>query len=176
MQAILLAYNRNVKIHAQVPVVRMQSAMFKIIHLYAHVYKDTLVIHLLLVTLFQYNVRTRKLAKYHLFTWFLLDDQPPSDPCNPSPCGSNAVCSNGVCSCNPNYHGDPYAGCRPECVLSNDCPRDKACIKNRCVDPCPGTCGHNAVCTVSNHIPMCSCNRGFTGNAFVICSPIPGTL
>lgn len=113
------------------------------------------------------------LIKPRYITTFI-EDEPPADPCNPSPCGSNAVCKDGICSCSPNYHGDPYTGCRPECVLSNDCPRDKACIRNKCVDPCPGTCGHNAVCTVLNHIPICSCNQGSTGNAFVLCSPIPG--
>lgn len=39
-----------------------------------------------------------------------------------------------------------YEGCRPECVLSSDCPSDKACIRNKCKDPCPGVCGLNAEC------------------------------
>ncbi len=93
------------------------------------------------------------------------------DPCNPSPCGSNAQCANGICTCLPEYQGDPYAGCRPECVINNDCPRDKACIRNKCKDPCPGTCGQTAICDVINHIPMCSCPQGTTGKAFVNCSP-----
>jgi hypothetical protein len=73
--------------------------------------------------------------------------QPPVrdiiDPCNPSPCGSNARCSErngaGACTCLPEYFGDPYVGCRPECVLSADCPSNKACMNNKCQDPCPGT-------------------------------------
>lgn len=93
------------------------------------------------------------------------------DPCNPSPCGSNAQCSNGECTCLPEYQGDPYRGCRPECVLNSDCPRDKACSRNKCVDPCPGTCGQNAICEVINHIPMCSCPQGMSGNAFISCNP-----
>lgn len=97
-----------------------------------------------------------------------------SDPCNPSPCGANAQCNNGICTCLPEYQGDPYRGCRPECVLNNDCPRNLACIRNKCQDPCPGTCGQNAECSVVNHIPICSCLNGFTGNAFVLCTPIPG--
>lgn len=40
-----------------------------------------------------------------------------------------------------------YEGCRPECVLSSDCPSDKACIRNKCKDPCPGVCGLNAECS-----------------------------
>lgn len=97
-----------------------------------------------------------------------------TDPCNPSPCGPNAQCRAGECTCLPEYQGDPYRGCRPECVLSSDCVRDKACIRNKCSDPCPGTCGQNAQCSVINHIPMCSCSDGFTGNAFVLCSRIQG--
>lgn len=93
----------------------------------------------------------------------------PANPCNPSPCGPNTVCEDGVCRCLPEYQGDPYTGCRPECVLSTDCPRDKTCIRNRCMDPCPGTCGQNAECKVINHIPTCSCLEGFSGNAFVLC-------
>ncbi|EAT34892.1 AAEL012905-PA [Aedes aegypti] len=93
------------------------------------------------------------------------------DPCNPSPCGSNAQCNNGICTCLPEYQGDPYQGCRPECVLNTDCPRDKACIRSKCVDPCPGTCGQNAVCEVLSHIPICSCPNGMAGNAFVQCRP-----
>ncbi|RZC36325.1 hypothetical protein BDFB_000154 [Asbolus verrucosus] len=98
--------------------------------------------------------------------------KPPEDkpvvtnPCNPSPCGSNTRCDNGICTCLPEYQGDPYRGCRPECVLNTDCPRDKACIRNKCTDPCPGTCGQNADCAVINHIPACTCIQGYKGNAF----------
>uniref|UniRef100_A0A6E8W1C0 Dumpy n=1 Tax=Anopheles coluzzii TaxID=1518534 RepID=A0A6E8W1C0_ANOCL len=93
------------------------------------------------------------------------------DPCNPSPCGANAQCQNGICTCLPEYQGDPYRGCRPECVLNSDCARDRACIRSKCVDPCPGTCGQDALCEVINHIPMCRCPDGMAGNAFVQCRP-----
>ncbi|XP_052871499.1 neurogenic locus notch homolog protein 1-like, partial [Anopheles cruzii] len=96
---------------------------------------------------------------------------PPPHPCNPSPCGANAQCNNGVCTCLPEYQGDPYRGCRPECVLNSDCARDRACIRSKCVDPCPGTCGQDALCEVINHIPMCRCPDGMAGNAFVQCRP-----
>lgn len=95
-----------------------------------------------------------------------------SDPCNPSPCGPSATCNNGICSCIPGYQGDPYRGCRPECVLNEDCARDKACIKNKCINPCIGTCGNNAICEVYNHIPMCHCPPGMTGNAFITCHQV----
>lgn len=95
------------------------------------------------------------------------------NPCIPSPCGSNAQCNNGICSCLPEYQGDPYQGCRPECILNSDCPRDKACIREKCTDPCLGTCGQNAICEVLNHIPICNCPSGMKGNAFVLCTPQP---
>lgn len=99
-----------------------------------------------------------------------------ADPCNTSPCGPNTVCKDGICQCLTEYQGDPYRGCRPECVLNNDCPRDRACLRNKCLDPCPGICGENAKCTVVNHIPTCSCIKNYVGNAFIACFPPPGTL
>lgn len=98
----------------------------------------------------------------------------PIDPCNPSPCGTNTQCINGKCSCLPEFQGDPYSGCQPECTLSSDCERVKACIRNKCKDPCPGTCASNALCNVVNHIPMCSCPERMTGNAFIQCHLLSG--
>lgn len=103
----------------------------------------------------------------------LLLELPQSvDPCQPTPCGPNAVCHNGVCSCLPEYQGDPYFGCRPECVLSTDCPLDKACFRSKCVDPCRDMCGVNAECNVYNHVAICSCPMGHTGDAFTHCKII----
>lgn len=69
-------------------------------------------------------------------------------PCANSPCGANAICKerNGVgsCACLPEYYGDPYTGCRPECVQNSECDQTKACVNNKCVDPCPGVCPPNA--------------------------------
>lgn len=102
--------------------------------------------------------------------------QTPRDPCTPSPCGPNALCRNrhgaGSCVCAPGYFGDPWAGCRPECVLNSDCPWDRACINNKCRDPCPGACGLNAECRVSHHTPVCFCLQGHTGNPLASCRPI----
>lgn len=104
----------------------------------------------------------------------------PSDPCNPSPCGSNAVCKErngaGACSCLPNYFGDPYINCRPECVQNSDCPRTKSCLNMKCIDPCENLCGFNAVCRVTNHQPVCSCEPGFTGNPMRICHEKPSNM
>jgi hypothetical protein len=84
-------------------------------------------------------------------------DEPRRDPCLYSPCGPYSECrvSNGiaVCSCNENYIGSPPM-CKPECVVSTECAPDKACIKQKCSDPCPGMCGVNAICNVLNHNPI----------------------
>lgn len=103
---------------------------------------------------------------------------PTLNEIKPSPCGlcaANTLCENEICKCLPEYIGDPYVGCRPECTTSNDCSRDKACIRHKCVDPCPGVCGENADCSVVNHIPVCICLTGYSGNAFVSCAKILGT-
>ena len=103
--------------------------------------------------------------------------EPPRDPCNPSPCGANAVCKvqNGAasCSCLPEYFGDAYVQCTPECVINSDCPRDKACLRNKCKDPCPGVCGVDAICEVYNHVPTCTCPEGYTGDPFSYCRIAP---
>lgn len=69
----------------------------------------------------------------------------------------------GSCKCIEDYQGNPYEGCRPECVLSSECPINKACIRNKCKDPCPGVCGQNAQCLPLNHIPTCICIDGYIG-------------
>ena len=97
-------------------------------------------------------------------------------PCDAHPCGTNAECRQQgqavTCVCPPDYVGDPYSACRPECVLNTDCSRDKSCFRNKCVDPCPGTCGINAQCRVSNHVPVCTCLTGHTGDPYGSCRPI----
>lgn len=98
------------------------------------------------------------------------------DPCNPSPCGQNARCiarnGAGSCQCFPEYFGNPYEGCRPECVLDSDCASNLACQNMKCRDPCPGTCGQNAICNVLNHVPRCSCITGYEGDPYRSCSPV----
>lgn len=63
--------------------------------------------------------------------------------------------------------------CRPECLTSIDCASNLACIQQKCQDPCPGSCGLNAVCTVHNHLPICSCLESYTGDPFVSCQYKP---
>lgn len=97
------------------------------------------------------------------------------NPCHPSPCGPNSQCRpvNGqsVCSCIPGYIGSPPM-CRPECVQSNECSLSQACLNQKCVDPCIGTCGIGAVCKVINHSPICRCPDRYDGNPFRSCQPI----
>jgi hypothetical protein len=140
---------------------------------FVHAPNMTQVIHSQTATQSLLHVRIKIFSQFNiLHAPFSLAKEPVyDDPCNPSPCGSNSKCLNGVCSCLPEYHGDPYTGCRPECVTNNECSRDKSCTRNKCVDPCPGTCGQNAVCDTFNHIPMCSCPQGMAGNAFIQCIP-----
>ena len=98
--------------------------------------------------------------------------KPPVRPCSPSPCGPYSICreqnDHAVCSCSPEHVGAP-PNCRPECVISTECPQDKSCINQRCTDPCPGTCGHLARCRTVNHNPICSCPPGHVGDPFVRC-------
>lgn len=97
-------------------------------------------------------------------------------PCTPSPCGSNAICKEqngaGSCTCLSEYIGNPYEGCRPECILNSDCTSNLACIKTKCQNPCLGTCGQNTICNVINHLPTCICILGYTGNPFQYCTPV----
>ena len=101
---------------------------------------------------------------------------PPVQPCNPSPCGTNAECRERAgaasCRCVRDYVGNPYVECRPECVTSSECARDLACVAQHCVDPCPGVCGAHATCRATNHRPLCQCDPGFTGDAFISCQRI----
>lgn len=95
--------------------------------------------------------------------------------CSPSPCGPNSQCrvinEQAVCSCLPEYIGSP-PNCRPECTINSECSAEKACINQKCVDPCPNSCGINAQCTPINHSPICSCRNGFTGDPFTRCYAI----
>ena len=99
------------------------------------------------------------------------------DPCRPSPCGINAECTNrnqaASCTCYPGLQGNPYIECKPECSINPDCPQHLACVRNKCVDPCPGVCGVRASCRVQNHSPQCTCDPGLIGDPFTACYPPP---
>jgi len=78
----------------------------------------------------------------------------PNDPCNPSPCGSNGQCR---------VIGEIASCVYPECIINQDCSRDKACFAQKCQDPCRDVCGLNAICQVVNHNAICSCPPGYYG-------------
>lgn len=98
------------------------------------------------------------------------------NPCVPSPCGPNSQCQDiggtPSCSCQPTYIGSP-PNCRPECVISSECASNLACLREKCRDPCPGSCGAGAQCSVINHTPICTCPEGYTGDPFTSCFPRP---
>ncbi|XP_052567570.1 delta-like protein C isoform X3 [Culex pipiens pallens] len=96
--------------------------------------------------------------------------------CARGPCGVGAMCqetSGGrpVCSCPAGYSGNPLTQCiRAECLDHSECIRsDQACRDGKCINPCNGVCGINANCEVRNHVPVCSCPRGMSGDPFVSC-------
>lgn len=104
------------------------------------------------------------------------------NPCDSRPCGDNTECQNiddqrYSCSCIPPYRGDPYtSGCKPECINDNECLPQLSCVGQFCRDPCPGICGRNAECLVTNHYPICQCKPGMVGDPFKACrkdDPIP---
>ena len=43
-------------------------------------------------------------------------------------------------------------------------------------DPCPGSCGVFAVCTIMDLNAICECHEGYTGDSFAQYSLIPGVI
>lgn len=105
--------------------------------------------------------------------------EPERPKCVPNPCGPYSQCreigTTAVCSCLPDYIGRA-PNCRPECTSNQECPANLACINERCKDPCPGSCGNSAYCSVVMHSPVCSCDNGFTGDPFSGCYPVPSKI
>lgn len=115
---------------------------------------------------------------YVLMTYYFLDVLTiQKNPCAPSPCGLNSNCkvsnNQAVCTCQLEYVGTPPL-CKPECLVSSDCPTRQACIKRKCKNPCPGVCGQNTDCQVINHSPICSCISRYTGDPLSRCYILPG--
>lgn len=103
----------------------------------------------------------------------------PARPCASEPCGLKALCKPlgeyFECTCPPGMFGNPYVECRYECVVDSDCARNRACERNKCIDPCEGVCGERAECHVIMHRPVCTCVPGFTGDAYTACNPVKVT-
>lgn len=109
-----------------------------------------------------------------LLNCYFVED-PVSNACIPSPCGPNSQCrdvnSQAICSCLPGYYGAaPY--CKPECTSDSDCSLTRACVNQKCVDPCAGACGSHANCKVINHNAVCYCPDRYTGDPFNRCTPV----
>ncbi len=105
----------------------------------------------------------------------LLSSEPVETPeeCDPRSCGQHAIVkpveTYCVCECKPGFLGVPPS-CRPECVVTPECPLDKACVNNKCINPCADdVCGTNARCSVIHHNPICSCLVGYTGDPLDRC-------
>lgn len=101
---------------------------------------------------------------------------PEINACIPSPCGPNSECheieNRAACSCLTGFFGAPPK-CRPECLIHQDCPSNRACINQHCEDPCLGACGFNAQCSVLNHRPICTCLENHEGDPYAGCSLRP---
>lgn len=104
------------------------------------------------------------------------------DPCDSVQCGSNSKCvkKNGIgfCKCLPNFIGNPYEGCtvsakfEQKCFQHTDCLSNQTCIQNKCINPCPDFCPENAECKINDHILLCTCKTGYTGDNYNFCSKI----
>lgn len=184
LNALLIkhAWIKSAWIHALDVVVKTLSAEFKIIVLFALVYLVILEMHFLYVYKFHVSFCFKHILHPDNVISLITYSDPPQDipehvnPCYPPPCGPNSHCisHNNLpsCTCLSNYYGSP-PNCHPECTINQDCQSNKACIRSRCSDPCPGSCGFYAQCNVINHTPVCSCNSGYTGDPFSGCRPIP---
>ncbi|KAH8305544.1 hypothetical protein KR018_004581, partial [Drosophila ironensis] len=96
------------------------------------------------------------------------------------PCGPNAECyvqsNRAQCRCLSGYRGNPYERCRViGCSSNNDCPTDKTCQNEQCVNPCVyhNPCAPRAECRPQNHLAVCRCPADFLGNPYVDCRPPP---
>lgn len=113
-----------------------------------------------------------------VFNWkwfvFVCVAREAPNPCLSGACGPHSEChvlqGHPVCTCALGMLGTP-PNCRPECVIHQECPSNRACIAQQCQDPCIGSCGFNARCTVQNHQPICTCMEGFEGDPYASCNP-----
>ncbi|XP_076030522.1 uncharacterized protein LOC143018870 [Oratosquilla oratoria] len=109
--------------------------------------------------------------------------------CTGDTCGDGATCVTGfdrggnvrpVCICPEGYIGNPLISCnKGECESHNECQDNESCDQYLCVNSCSvngePVCGENTLCTVKNHIPVCSCRRGYEGNPRERCYPRSGS-
>ena len=94
------------------------------------------------------------------------------------PCGTNAECytrdNRAECRCPSGYRGNPMDSCHiVGCYSNNDCPTDKRCVNEQCVNPCiyDSDCSPRAECRAQNHMAVCKCAPGLIGNPYIDCKP-----
>ena len=84
-------------------------------------------------------------------------------------CGCGHTCASGKClqtclsprDCN-NGLNCVSGLCTGGCLTDLECPSSEACINGQCGDPCQiSSCGPNAICKTSGHLPVCLCPKGF---------------
>ena len=100
--------------------------------------------------------------------------------CSPllSTCGKGAVCNGinhkAICECPPGYGGNARVSCvLLGCKSNSDCPTNKACINDRCENPCAvNPCTGNMDCNVYNHIVECACPSGYIGDTKLGCTKL----
>ncbi|KAK0080812.1 hypothetical protein PV325_013287 [Microctonus aethiopoides] len=100
------------------------------------------------------------------------------NPC-PGSCGIDASCHvinhTLSCICPDCYEGDAYEQCTPlqkkqKCKENKDCSKIHQCINKECNNPCPGSCGIEALCYVTNQTISCECPRCYGGNPYEKCA------
>lgn len=102
------------------------------------------------------------------------------NPCEKTgACGRNAVCNavshSAVCKCPSNSYGNPHNECiHVECSDNNDCASERTCVNSKCINPCSlsNVCGQQAECVPQNHIGVCTCLPGTTGNPLLGCTAL----
>lgn len=52
------------------------------------------------------------------------------------------------------------------CNKDAECPDSMRCVGRTCLNLCPSACGTNSVCRMFNHLPVCSCPPGYSGNPY----------
>jgi hypothetical protein len=106
--------------------------------------------------------------------------------CRATNCGINAQCEarrhQAFCTCPLHYEGDPMTECRYknipppayECIQSEDCPDDRVCSDNRCINTCAdrNACGRGAICHIERHQVICRCPQNYNGDPNILCSPL----
>lgn len=180
---IKLASTINAKILVLVSVDKMQNVMSSIMFQCVVAHLNRRAMHLFRAFMLMVRKVSSIISVNLLVIQFIINviltlhilDPIITEPCTPSPCGQNSICrpinNQAVCSCVPGYIGTPPT-CRPECIRSSDCNRNEVCTNQKCMNPCPGTCGVGSQCQVINHSPICSCPQGYTGDPFIRCLPI----